>query len=143
MKLIKKLSPYLLIIGIIVLAIFLVTSFIDPPEMSYTEFVRELESGNVKSVELEDYTATIEIEQGYSGKINLDVSALNNYFGMEKTMQAQKVLEFNSSKKYSAVEFDNGKTYETNRQKESSTRKGEKITGTRKTATSKGRGAPI
>ena len=42
---------------------------------------------------------------------NQTFSALNNYFGMEKTMKEEKVLEFSSSKKYSAVEFKNGKTY--------------------------------
>ena len=42
---------------------------------------------------------------------NQTFSALQNYFGTEKTMSTEKVLEFNSSKKYSAVEFSNGKTY--------------------------------
>jgi len=42
---------------------------------------------------------------------NQTFSALQNYFGVEKILHAEKVLEFNSSKKYSAVEFSSGKTY--------------------------------
>ncbi len=42
---------------------------------------------------------------------NQTFNALKNYFGEKKTYEVTKVYEFNSSKKYSAVEFDNGKTY--------------------------------
>lgn len=37
--------------------------------------------------------------------------ALKNYFGEKKMFDIKNVFEFNSSKKYSAVEFENGKTY--------------------------------
>lgn len=36
--------------------------------------------------------------------------ALRNHFGEKKMFDVKNVLEFNSAKKYSAVEFDNGKT---------------------------------
>lgn len=42
---------------------------------------------------------------------NQTFSALQNYFGENKIYNESKVLEFNSSKKYSAVEFENEKTY--------------------------------
>lgn len=42
---------------------------------------------------------------------NQTFNALKNYFGEKKAYEVKKVYEFNSSKKYSAVEFDNGKTY--------------------------------
>lgn len=42
---------------------------------------------------------------------NQTFTALKNYFGEEKAYDIDKVYEFNSSKKYSAVEFSNGKTY--------------------------------
>lgn len=37
--------------------------------------------------------------------------ALKNYFGEEKVYKEKNILEFNSAKKYSGVEFENGKTY--------------------------------
>lgn len=42
---------------------------------------------------------------------NQTFTALKNYFGEEKAYDIDKVFEFNSTKKYSAVEFSNGKTY--------------------------------
>ena len=42
---------------------------------------------------------------------NQTFNALKNYFGEEKAINAEKVFEFNSTKKFGAVEFDNGKTY--------------------------------
>ena len=42
---------------------------------------------------------------------NQTFTALKNYFGEEKAYDVDKVFEFNSTKKYSAVEFSNGKTY--------------------------------
>lgn len=55
-----------------------------------------------------------EIMSSYLGSMNTQnqtFSALQNYFGIEKVFVESKVYEFNSSKKYSAVEFANGKTY--------------------------------
>ncbi len=42
---------------------------------------------------------------------NQTFNALKNYFGEEKVFDSDKVIEFNSSKKFSAVSFKNGKTY--------------------------------
>jgi len=42
---------------------------------------------------------------------NQTFSALQNFFGMEEKYASNKVMEFSSSKKYSAVELTNGKTY--------------------------------
>lgn len=42
---------------------------------------------------------------------NQTFSALKNYFGEQVFFESNKILEFNSSKKYSAVELKNGKTY--------------------------------
>ena len=42
---------------------------------------------------------------------NQTFTALKNYFGEEKIFKAKKVFEFNSTKKYSAVEFKDGETY--------------------------------
>ena len=55
-----------------------------------------------------------EIMSSYLSSVNTQnqtFTALENYFGVNKSLIADKVYEFNSSKKYSAVEFDNGKTY--------------------------------
>ena len=48
MKLLKSISPYLVIVGIIVLFGVVITSLINPPEMTYTEFIRELNANNIK-----------------------------------------------------------------------------------------------
>lgn len=42
---------------------------------------------------------------------NQTFSALKNYFGEQLCFESGKIMEFNSSKKYSAVELKNGKTY--------------------------------
>lgn len=42
---------------------------------------------------------------------NQTFNALKNYFGEEKVFESEKVVEFNSAKKFSAVSFKNGKTY--------------------------------
>lgn len=115
LKLIKKLSPYLLIIGIIILAIVLVTSFIDPPEMTYTEFIKELEAGNVKSVSLEDYTATVEIEKGSGGKIQL-----NNNF-IDQDLLNEEILnntEDNKENTENKENTDNKENVDTNENKD-------------------------
>ncbi len=62
MKLLRTISPYIVIIGAIVLIVAVVTSLIKPPEMSYTDFVTELKADNIESVELEDNTATVVIK---------------------------------------------------------------------------------
>ncbi len=86
MKLLKSVAPYLVILGIIILAAVLVTSFIDPPEMTYTEFVTELNNDNIKSVELEDNTATIELKEDSKaddklkdGKYTMSVKSYENF----------------------------------------------------------------
>lgn len=63
MKLLKSISPYLVIVGIIVLFGVVITSLINPPEMTYTEFIRELNANNIKKVELEDNTATVVMKE--------------------------------------------------------------------------------
>ena len=86
MKLLKAISPYIVILGLVVLVIVLVTSLISPEEVSYTEFVRELSAGNVKSVEITDNTATITLkaksasdEKLKEGKYVLKVKSLENF----------------------------------------------------------------
>ena len=52
MKLLKSISPYLVIVGIIVLFGLVITSLINPPEITYTEFMRELNADNIEKVDL-------------------------------------------------------------------------------------------
>ena len=40
-----------------------ITSLINPPEMTYTEFIRELNANNIKKAELEDDTATVVMKE--------------------------------------------------------------------------------
>ncbi len=62
MKLLKAISPYIVIIGLVVLVISVVSSFMTGPELSYTQFLTELRADNVDSVKLEGNTATIKLK---------------------------------------------------------------------------------
>ena len=86
MKLLKTISPYIVILGMIVLVIVLVTSFITPKEISYTDFMRELKADNIKSVEIEDNTATLVLKDTSAadkelkaGKYILKIKSLDNF----------------------------------------------------------------
>lgn len=86
MKLLKSISPYLVIVGIIVLFGVVITSLINPPEMTYTEFIRELNANNIKKVELEDNTATVVTKEDSaadkemkSGKYMLNIKSYDNF----------------------------------------------------------------
>ena len=86
MKLLKAISPYIVILGIIILVVVLVTSFITPQEMSYDDFFKELRADNVKVVEIEDNTATLELkndsatdENLKSGKYIVKIKSLDNF----------------------------------------------------------------
>lgn len=62
MKLLKAISPYIVIIGLVVLVISVVSSFMTGPELSYTQFLTELRADNVESVKLEGNTAAIKLK---------------------------------------------------------------------------------
>jgi len=86
LKLLRTISPYIVILGLVVLVIVLVTSLISPEEVTYTEFVRELSAGNVKSVEITDNTATIKLkansasdEKLKEGQYVLQIKSLENF----------------------------------------------------------------
>ena len=86
MKLLKTISPYIVILGMIVLVIVLVTSFITPKEISYSDFMRELKADNIKSVEIEDNTATLVLKDTSAadkelkaGKYILKIKSLDNF----------------------------------------------------------------
>lgn len=86
MKLLRTISPYIVIIGIIVLLGFVITSLINPPEMTIDEFFRELDANNIKSVEIEDNTVTILLKENStadsemkSGKYMLNVPSVENF----------------------------------------------------------------
>ena len=86
MKLLRTISPYIVILGIVILVIVLVTSLISPKEVTYTEFLRELSADNVKSVEITDNTATIVLkaksasdEKLTEGKYILQIKSLDNF----------------------------------------------------------------
>ena len=86
MKLLKTISPYIVILGMVILVIVLVTSFITPKEITYTDFIRELNADNIKSVEIEDNTATLILKEKSAsdekldaGKYILKIQSLDNF----------------------------------------------------------------
>jgi len=62
LKFLKAISPYIVVIGIIALIIFIVVSFIKPEEITYTQFLQELSAQNIEEIELEDNLATIKLK---------------------------------------------------------------------------------
>jgi len=86
LKLLKSISPYLVIVGIIVLFGLVITSLINPPEITYTEFMRELNADNIEKVDLEDNTATVVLKETSSsdqemkaGKYMLNIKSYENF----------------------------------------------------------------
>ena len=86
MKLLNSISPYLVIVGIIVLFGLVITSLINPPEITYTEFMRELNADNIEKVDLEDNTATVVLKETSSsdqemkaGKYMLNIKSYENF----------------------------------------------------------------
>lgn len=86
MKLLRTISPYIVILGLVVLVIVLVTSLITPQEVTYTEFIRELRAENIKSVEINDNTATLVLKEKSAsdekldaGKYILRIKSLENF----------------------------------------------------------------
>ncbi len=62
MKLLKSISPYIVIIGVIILLVMLISSLVSADKITYSDFLKELEAQNVESVELEDYKAVIKLK---------------------------------------------------------------------------------
>lgn len=86
MKLLKSISPYIVIVGVIVLFALVITSLINPPDITYTDFITELKADNIEKVELEDTTATVYIkaqsgsnEKIKQGKYILNLMSYDNF----------------------------------------------------------------
>jgi len=62
MKVLKAISPYIVIMGAVILAAVIITSFIGNKEISYSQLVLELRDQNVETVKLEDNTATVVVK---------------------------------------------------------------------------------
>ena len=62
MKLLKAVSPYILIFAIVVLAVVLITNFVGNKKLEYSQFIVELNEKNVESVEYEDNKAKVVIK---------------------------------------------------------------------------------
>ncbi len=62
MKFLRTISPYIVIIGIIVFIVMIISSLIQPEEINYTDYLNELTAQNVETVELESNVATIKLK---------------------------------------------------------------------------------
>ena len=71
MKFLRTISPYIVIIGIIVFVVMLISSFIQPDEINYTDYLNELTAQNIETIELEGNVATIKLKDNSS--INKDL----------------------------------------------------------------------
>ena len=59
MKILKAVSPYILIFSLVVLAVVLITNFVGNKKLDYSQFIIELNEQNVESVEYEDNKAKV------------------------------------------------------------------------------------
>ena len=73
MKALKAISPYIVIIGLIVLIVMAVSSLMTGPKLAYTQFVTELKANNVSTVQLEGHKATIKLKE--QSKTDADLKA--------------------------------------------------------------------
>ena len=62
MKILKAVSPYILIFSLVVLAVVLITNFVGNKKLEYSQFIVELNEKNVESVEYEDNKAKVVIK---------------------------------------------------------------------------------
>lgn len=86
MKFLKSIAPYLIILGMIALVIFLIANLFGPEKITYTDFIRELHANNIKSVELEDTKVTLTLKgdsasdkKMKAGKYILTVKSYENF----------------------------------------------------------------
>ncbi len=63
MKILRAISPYILIFLVIMLAVVIITNFAGKEQITYSQFLTELRAGNVTSVELEDNSAKVVIKE--------------------------------------------------------------------------------
>ena len=62
MKFLKSISPYILILVVVMFAVVLITNYTGPRKLEYSRFITELSAQNVESVVLEDNKATVVIK---------------------------------------------------------------------------------
>ncbi|MBO7406232.1 MAG: ATP-dependent metallopeptidase FtsH/Yme1/Tma family protein, partial [Clostridia bacterium] len=67
----KSISPYILVFLIIVFAALIISNYVGKNSISYSEFLTELRAQNVKTVELEDNEAIVELSAASAGNEKL------------------------------------------------------------------------
>ncbi len=108
MKLLKAISPYIVMIGLVVLVVMVASSLMSGPEMSYSQFLTELRSDNVASVKVEGNTATVKLKEQskHDAKLKMDeytVKILSQDV-FEKVIVDETSGENGVSVKYTAVD---------------------------------------
>ena len=104
MKFLKAISPYIVIIGIIVLIVCIIASYVRPEEITYTEFVKELSAQNVGKITLEDNYAELTIKED-SAETNLKKGKYSLKILSQDTFEKQLSDEIKAGNpvKYKAV----------------------------------------
>ncbi len=73
MKALKAISPYIVMIGLVVLIVMAFSSLMTGPKLAYTQFVSELKVNNVSTVKLEGNKATVKLKE--QSKLDPDIKA--------------------------------------------------------------------
>ena len=108
MKLLKAISPYIVMIGLVVLVVMVASSLMSGPEMSYSQFLTELRADNIETVKVEGNTATVKLkaQSKHDSKLKVDeytVKILSQEV-FEKVIVDETSGEDGVSVKYTAVD---------------------------------------
>ncbi len=99
MKYFKNLSFYIILFVIVLLAVALFSNDNQIEPLAYSQFLEQLEKGNVESVEVDEYSALVELKTPILGnQYNFTVDVVNTdkiQETLERTREAQPDLEFN------------------------------------------------
>ncbi len=110
MKILKAISPYIVMIGLVVLIVMVASSLMSGPEMSYSQFLTELRSDNIASVKVEGNTATVKLkaQSEHDSKLKVDTYTVKilSQEVFEKVIVDETSGENGAELKYTAVDHE-------------------------------------
>ena len=110
MKILKAISPYIVMIGLVVMIVMVASSLMSGPEMSYSQFLTELRSDNIASVKVEGNTATVKLkaQSEHDSKLKVDTYTVKilSQEVFEKVIVDETSGENGAELKYTAVDHE-------------------------------------
>ena len=91
MKIYKNISFYIVLVLIAILVASIIGTGNTPDKMIYSEFLDHLESGNVQRVDIEVYTATVELKSAIKGDQTIFLVDYGSYDMLQERLEAARV----------------------------------------------------